>query len=63
MGTPAISSTLASAAAGPANQTDATIRVLAKLMKTQKEQGEALVQLISQSGGADGKGTNVNYYA
>ena len=62
MGTPAISSSGSSGAPERMSQDEVTIRMLSKAMKTSREQGEAMVRLVQQSGSAS-TGLNVNYYA
>lgn len=63
MGTSAISSSPSASATDRTTQPDLTMRVVSKLLKTQKEQGEALVRLVEQSSGSGDRGQNVNYYA
>jgi len=44
------------------SQDEVTVRMLSKALKTSREQGEAMVRLVEQSGSGS-KGLNVNYYA
>jgi hypothetical protein len=63
MGSSAISSSPSGSAPDRTTESDVAVKVLSKALKTQKENGEALVRLVEQHTGAGDKGQNVDYYA
>lgn len=66
MGTPALQSLSSpsgrSEASSRVTREDVAIAAVSKVMKQRRQEGADLVRLVEQSGAADGKGRNVDYY-